>query len=357
MRQYYYYAIIIIIVTYERGSAAFNSCGPKFQWAPPRAPRYPYMTFLNDAICPSWTTRHHITKDPRNNANLVLPRGVPFAFACGACFQTSKLKANLTLRADQVQAEFQALSGSNGIIHQHSAYMDCLISYGVTSPVSRYGSLECRLNRGKRLTTETVKFSVRKVDIQEGPLRQILITRKSEKALLQCPDTTLTNLKNIVYVWHSYLETNQILQQNKPEIIIASLRKNVTFTPTKEVQRLSCSTFDIFNPRKVWRTNYEIVDERRKEVKKEDKITKGEWSLDGNLLQDKRPTKSSTLFQPIIWIVGAAGIIIILGVLVSMGLCKCPFAKSALPETLVCPTENKNNLLFVGGIDNQQVSS
>lgn len=75
--------------------------------------KQPYSSLLNNAYCPSWTTRHMMTKQEQHT-HLAVPRGVPLAVLCGLCHRPTKLENNVTLQQlaggeDQLIAQVRAV--------------------------------------------------------------------------------------------------------------------------------------------------------------------------------------------------------------------------------------------------------
>lgn len=82
----------------EEGAPGFlrPMCQGQLKWVPANLKK-PYIVLLNGGHCPSWRTRQFFTKLPQQT-HLTLPRGLPFAFLCGACHKaTSRLEENISI--------------------------------------------------------------------------------------------------------------------------------------------------------------------------------------------------------------------------------------------------------------------
>ncbi|KAK4306863.1 hypothetical protein Pmani_021351 [Petrolisthes manimaculis] len=132
------------------------------QWAPLRLKVKPYLTFLNQYYQPTWRTRHPNTLERESLRHLRLPRGAPFALACGACFQTSRLEANLTMEVlPSREYYYRPKMNGRGQIRKYTVNrLTCLLSYLQINPLNDSGRIVCSLNRGRHTHTDTITFSL-----------------------------------------------------------------------------------------------------------------------------------------------------------------------------------------------------
>lgn len=251
---------VLLAVTGMIGSShgATHSYNFDLKWAPWRL-RKPYVVLMNDLWIPTWKTRNTFDKI-KNEHHLTLPKAVPFALACGACYPATMAQANLTLSIsghDYESVPVAARTNSRDYIFNHGGY-HCRMTYLITAPLKQDGEIKCVLNRGSKpaTTIETIDFTVVNAVTQDP--EELLTRVDGNEVTLQCPKPE-TDLNNIVNVWHSnpfYTDdiTNQLASGNIP-----SLRSIINLRLDNRVTHVTCTTYDIKQPTKVLRTRYKIV--------------------------------------------------------------------------------------------------
>lgn len=222
-------------------------------WAPLRL-KSPYLTFINNYYSPSWRTRHPITKEEEALRNLQLPRGVPFAVVCGACFQRSGVAANLTVSVSGHEYHSVPKTHSNRKTKYHVGYLECMMTYVITAPIETDGTITCTLNRGRQIKTEVISFGVVDVSIDEAP-EELEIQNTEQKITLHCPspDEMPSSSNPLVHVWH---EDQEVSQSNH---LIPHMKPVVSIMRSKHTKHIICSVYSIGKPNKVYRTRYQII--------------------------------------------------------------------------------------------------
>ncbi|CAL4183516.1 unnamed protein product [Meganyctiphanes norvegica] len=246
--------LFVVAGMIERTSSATYSYNFDLKWAPWRL-RAPYVVLMNDLWIPTWKTRNAFDKH-KTEYSLTLPKEVPFAIACGACYPATSAESNLTLSVsghDYESVPVKARSNSNDYTFNHGGY-HCRMTYLITAPLKQNGQITCVLNRGAKpsRTVETIDFTVVNAVTQDP---EELLTKVDEKEVtLQCPKPE-TDPKNTVNVWHSNpLYTDDIVTKNIP-----SLKSIINLRLDKRITHVTCTSYDIKNPTKVYRTRYKIV--------------------------------------------------------------------------------------------------
>lgn len=134
----------------------------QLRWAPLVKVKTPFLSFLNDFNFPSWRTRNPLTKQPdfsRENEPFRVPRGVPLALVCGACFHRSLAHVNFTIECDAYNiTTVPQLVPPDLVSDQFSIRggLVCMMTYFVTSPIEHGGNVTCVLHRGTQKIVEVV---------------------------------------------------------------------------------------------------------------------------------------------------------------------------------------------------------
>ncbi|XP_042206936.1 uncharacterized protein LOC121855843 [Homarus americanus] len=272
----------------------------------------PYLTLINKFYHPSWNTRHPITKEETSLRYLKLPRGVPFAVACGACYQKSRISANLTIsvtghtyhsvpkrHSNNRQTEYQVL------------HNECLMTYMITAPLEKDGTITCTLNRGKQIKTEVISFSVVDVSVDDPP-EELEIQNDMDEVTLHCPTPDeKPSLKNPhVYVWYEDISAYQSASYR----VITKLRSIIAVPRQKHTSHIVCSAYSIVNPTKVYRTRYQILGSQS-HAQQEYKVSNEFMNPDYDA-QDLTPTMKLT--SSVIGIIASAVIVCVLLLLVGI---------------------------------------
>ena len=181
-------------------------CNEGILWAPFNTVK-PFTALLNSAYCPSWTTRHLLTKESQFT-HLTLPYGMPFSFFCGACYKGSTdLAKTLTLKqkvdwdaASPYNLNQVSIKTREGALEFSENGHKCMVEYGITPPLQNSGSLICETRLGKFYNEETATFSVVKTPIVKT--NETLEVR-TDTVTLVCPEHPMPQLTNaLTHVWY-----------------------------------------------------------------------------------------------------------------------------------------------------------
>ena len=230
---------------------AIQNAGDTFGliWAPINTVRFPYVTFLNDFNRPTWWSRHSMTKQKTQFQHLELPKNIPFAVVCGACFQNSKLKTNLTMTISNHLSQSVPKKKRDGSFEYNVGFNECLMTYMVTEPIQKDGSITCSLNRGIKTINETISFNAVEVNIKK-PAEELEIDVGDNE--LHCPE--INEKSPVIHVW--YVEVNNSvvspILNTRPTVTLLDLPK---YTPITIV----CSVYKINTPNVVFQLRYKIL--------------------------------------------------------------------------------------------------
>lgn len=224
-------------------------------WAPLYL-KSPYVTFMNDFQKPTWRTRHPITKEPEQLRDLRLPRGVPFAVICGACFQRSIVATNLTISVSGHEFQTVPKKRKNNKYEYNVSHNECLMTYLITAPIESDGRVTCTLHRGSHRTVEEISF--RAVDAEVSAPPEELEDDKSPPMLeLHCPQPEVlpTSDNPVVRVWHEDAHDKGSQVVGSP---LSTMRPSLTLSRPKHTRHVACSVYHIAAPHKVYQTRYTV---------------------------------------------------------------------------------------------------
>ncbi|XP_076067507.1 uncharacterized protein LOC143040385 [Oratosquilla oratoria] len=221
-------------------------------WAPHTIQK-PYITYLNDFVFPSWKTKHHMTMERLSRTHLTLPRGVPFAAVCGACYSRSKHQGEIRVDGDPEFSSTQLPTNNPADVFHYMTDISCRQAYIQTQPLYASGGLSCSLLWNKSPYTETVTFNVKKVHIKTTKEE---LTTRDPTVDLQCPDikSLLARDNPLVFVWHR----SDALSESDFQSMTYPTRANLTLEIHKDETTITCSAYNIYNPTVVLQKTYVI---------------------------------------------------------------------------------------------------
>ncbi|KAK8738002.1 hypothetical protein OTU49_004340 [Cherax quadricarinatus] len=246
---------IVILYTARTRTMTTDDSTRILNWAPLRL-KSPYLTFMNKFYNPSWRTRHPITKEEEALRYLQLPRGVPFSTVCGACFARSHISANLTVSV--TGHEYRSVPktyNNNRKTKYHVGYLECLMTYMITAPIEKDGTITCTLNRGKQTIIETISFAVVDASVDEAP-KELEIQDPQKEISLSCPlPHEMPSSRNpLVHVWHEDSEVFPSVSSLTPE-----MRPTMSIRRSKNTRNIICSVYNIGKLSKVYQTRYQVI--------------------------------------------------------------------------------------------------
>ena len=202
----HYYTIAIVFVINISNAIIHQSGGgyddaSQLIWAPISTVIRPYVTFINDFNRPTWSTRHTLTKQKTQFQPLQLPKNVPFAIVCGACFQKSNLRANLTVTISNHLSQSVPKKKWDGSLEYNVGFNECLMTYMITEPIRQDGSITCTLNRGIGKNKEVISFNAVNINIEKKTAEELEIG-KGDGELLHCPNITNIIHDPVIYAWY-----------------------------------------------------------------------------------------------------------------------------------------------------------
>ena len=213
----------------------------------------PYLMMFNSPHCPSWMTKHIITKE-RQNTHLTLPKGIPFSAQCGSCWRGLRAQLNFKWREKESIREMKTLPirSSRGLVHSVRGF-SCLMAHGLTGPVEAPGEISCILKfKSNRTMDETITYSVKETPIVIYN-QTIFTSRETKQVILECPRhpeaETLDN--PLTHVWFEALNTG-------PSIIEPSNNPIAVIPLSGAFKKVSCATYHIMNPLSVVIQSYNI---------------------------------------------------------------------------------------------------
>ncbi|XP_018011798.1 uncharacterized protein LOC108669027 [Hyalella azteca] len=230
------------------------TCSGPLRWVP-LITKKPFTTLMNSAYCPSWMTRHLMSKQSQTT-HLALPLKVPVAFFCGFCTHPTSVETNLTLshniagvQQDVAQASVKSSTGEEK--HESRGH-HCKVQFAVTGPITgSYGSLECTVNYGVRTLKETATYTAYDAEIVTT---EEIIDVPGNTALLSCPPhpDEPTESNPLVHVWYYPLATG-------PRVAAPTTNPMVTFRLAfgKELV-VSCATYHLLRVSSVVVKTYKV---------------------------------------------------------------------------------------------------
>ncbi|KAF2363421.1 hypothetical protein FHG87_005819 [Trinorchestia longiramus] len=230
------------------------SCGGTLRWVPLLTKR-PFTSLLNNAFCPSWMTRHLITKQTQTT-HLTLPLKVPVALFCGLCTHPTSTDANLTITHEiggvlQTVAQTSILTSTGEQKHTERKH-ECRVQFAVTGPITgSYGSLECSVHYGIRHYTETATYTAYDVPIET---KREELDVPGNTAMLTCPAHPDKPTENnpLVHVWYYPLATG-------PRVAAPTTNPTVTFRlASQEELVVSCATYHLIRLSTVVVTTFRV---------------------------------------------------------------------------------------------------
>ena len=207
---------------------------PNHYWIPIVTKHPPYMTFLNDDICPSWQTRDSFTKT-RRQTHLQLPAGVPFSFYCSACYWPTK--RNFSIEVTSTAKYFQKqIPKSSGEMKYDERLQECVIKYGIIYP-TEYGEIICSSTIVNTTKTEKVTFSVYDVPNLTKTLH-IDMPEDENSVSLSCPGHPVEDSREnpLTHVWYN---------TNSPKFIFNTTKPRINVILKSDTLEVSCSTYSI----------------------------------------------------------------------------------------------------------------
>lgn len=224
-------------------------------WAPLYL-KSPYVTFMNDFHNPSWRTRHPLTKQPERLRDLRLPRGVPFAVICGACFQRSVVPTNLTISVSGHEFQSVPKKRKNNKYEYNVSYNECLMTYLITAPIESDGRVTCTLHRGAHRTQEEITFRVVDVEVSAPP-EELEAAKSAPQLELRCPspEEAPTTANPVVHVWHEDARDKGRPAVGSP---LATMRTSLSLSRPLQTRHVACSVYHIAAPHKVYQARYTV---------------------------------------------------------------------------------------------------
>lgn len=213
----------------------------------------PYTSLLNNAYCPSWTTRHFMTKQEQHTY-LTLPRGVPLAVMCGLCHRPARLATNITLQhiAGGVEQALAQVGVPDGDDFEHTARgYECRVQYALTGPLKTSGSITCASQLGIRSMQDTATYTV--YDMPIVKTEETLDVHDS-KVQLTCPSHSDPETPDnpLVHVWYYPLATS-------PRIAAPTTNPSVTFRlAAAQPLVVACATYHLLYASKVMVTVFTV---------------------------------------------------------------------------------------------------
>lgn len=283
-----------------------NADADQHIWAPMTSLKSPYVTFINDFNRPTWWTRHALTKKRERLHHLSLPREVPFAVVCGACFQHSILNPNLTISISDHVSQSVPKRRRDRSFQYKVGVNECLMTYMITEPIQKAGTITCTLNRGKQKVTEVISFNVVDVDIQEPP-EELEIGASDTGIVLHCPqlDEPFTKNNPAINVWHV---ENKESSKNSVGFPILSTKSILHLDQPKYTTTIVCSVYNIITPSIVHQTRYKIQGSQTN--------AKSEYHISNDILRYEEDAEvlspKMTLSSSVLAIIITAGVVCIL---------------------------------------------
>lgn len=267
----------------------------QLQWSP-LIVKTPFLVFINDFNYPSWRSRNPLTKMPdfsRENEHLRLPKGLPLALICGACFRGSLfIQTNLSIDSDvyNITSVHQKVPPTVRLIDQYQfpikGGLVCMMTYFITLPIMHEGTITCTLHRGKQKITEELYFdTVEQNIIQNKVIKEVLEIKRtyhgeSLKLNLKC----ICNIsKPLVYVW--YYKDYMPIPYTKSTI---QLPLSTSLLEDAKSLHIFCSVYNILGD--VCLMQYEVivkgnmVNIAQENVKQSSSVTKLRCSHIGHLI-------------------------------------------------------------------------
>ena len=296
-----------------------------YRWAPMRIKK-PFISFLNDVNCPNWQTTNSFTKKSGALLNILIPKNVPFAVACGACFDPTNLSTNLSITISDQEVSSYPIYTANRKIKHSLRLNECLISYALTDQITRPGKMTCSLSIGNKIYKDYLYFKPKWAKIVEST---DVLQDASIGDMINCPVIPKSEMNDkksnpIVRTWHI-----DPVPEDAPQILFKSMSPKVAVADVINNKYIldsfvSCSVYMIDNPTKVWRSRFRLLN-----VKSSSYL--GDNSRYSHLPSDNDTNLNTSKLQ-VSWL--AIGIIvaslITTTVLVVVGAHKCVFSRSKL---------------------------
>ncbi|XP_018018209.1 uncharacterized protein LOC108674750 [Hyalella azteca] len=213
------------------------------RWVP-MVTKSPFISFMNSAYCPSWTTRDIITKLPQFT-DILIPRGLPFAFVVGVCYRPTSRNYEFTVTQESdawdepVTPNMRVIKNSRGHVEHKFRGKECLVRQFLAANITQPGRFHCTANFGSRTLHDYVNY-----DISDAPIlkkiESILISESAQNISLSCHGMSTEEVANnpIVHVWYgSGIELQSNLTMN-PTAVFNITRDTRAF-------RVSCATYDL----------------------------------------------------------------------------------------------------------------
>ena len=160
--------LLLLLSIKENDNLKISSHGI-FTWAPFTTTKKPFITFINDFNVPRWYTRHYMTKKINRRQVINLIQGIPFSILCGACFQKSSLKAELTLHTSNIEhLSIPLINKEENSTYFEIGVNQCLITYMITVNHNYKNTttddnnkiISCTLTRKRQVITHELKFTI-----------------------------------------------------------------------------------------------------------------------------------------------------------------------------------------------------
>ncbi|KAK7081324.1 hypothetical protein SK128_021728, partial [Halocaridina rubra] len=231
-------------------------------WAPMSSLKSPYVTFINEFNRPTWWTTHSITKRKQSLRELKLPKSVPFAVVCGACFQHSKSEPNLMIEITNHVAQSVPKRRRDSSLQYSVGLNKCIMTYMITEPIQKDGKITCTLSRGKQRITEEIFFDAIDVDIQQ-PAEELEISDSESPMALHCPasERAVTSDNPTINVWY---EENKESEKESVGPAILSTSSVLYINQPPRTKTIVCAVYNIISPDNVYQTRYKIIGSQNK---------------------------------------------------------------------------------------------
>ncbi|KAF2359343.1 hypothetical protein FHG87_009905, partial [Trinorchestia longiramus] len=230
--------------TTEQNSSAYVRpvCSNVLRWVP-LITKKAFISFMNDAYCPSWTTRHIITKLRQYN-DIEIPRGLPFAFVVGVCYRPTRDVYSFSVTVKKSNEEFeqmleaQEIESKKGSMEHNFRRHECMVKKFLTNNLTSPGRFICTARFGRLTVKEFVNYAITDVPVVKQ-LRALRISNSLDKISLTCPGLPVkeTEMNPVVHVWYG----------------AGTEQKNTTMSSTAVINvphdsqyfKVSCATYNI----------------------------------------------------------------------------------------------------------------